>query len=128
MIKNYLLSLYRNITRNKFYTALNIVGLSTGLAAAIFILLYVQDEISYDKYNENHERIYRLESDFTINGKHDRFAIVPTPMGPAVQIEFPEIESFCRLFGTGNTLFRVGDIEYYDAVEDETKNMKLQSE
>jgi len=114
MITNYLLSLYRNITRNKFYTALNIVGLSIGISAAIFILLYVQDELSYDKYNENHERIYRIEADFTISGKHDHFAIVPTPMGPALQIEYPEVESFCRLFGTGNTLFRAGEVEYYE--------------
>lgn len=114
MIKNYLLSLYRNMTRNKFYTILNILGLSIGIAAAIFILLYVQDELSYDKYNTKHERIYRLESDFTISGKHDQFAIVPTPMGPALQIEYPEVESFCRIYGAGNTLFRAGEVEFYE--------------
>ncbi len=114
MIRNYLLSLYRNIARNKFYSFLNILGLSIGIAAAIFILLYVQDELSYDKYNEKHERIYRIESDFTITGKHDQFAIVPTPMGPALKIEYPEVESFCRMFNAGNTLFRAGDKEYYE--------------
>ncbi|MCD4696525.1 MAG: ABC transporter permease [Bacteroidales bacterium] len=114
MIKNYLLSLYRNITRNKFYSVLNIVGLSVGIAAAIFILLYVQDELSYDKYHEKHERIYRVESHFEISGKDDKFAIVPTPMGPALKIEYPEVEEFCRLYGTGNTLFRVGEKEYYE--------------
>jgi putative ABC transport system permease protein len=114
MIVNYLISLYRNITRNKFHTTLNIIGLSTGIAAAIFILLYIQDELSYDKYHEKHDRIYRLESDFTISGKHDHFAIVPTPMGPALQIEYPEIESFCRFRGVENTLFRAGEVEYYE--------------
>lgn len=114
MIRNYLLSLYRNIVRNKFYSVLNIMGLSIGIAAAIFILLYVQDELSYDKYNVKHNRIYRIESDFTINGKHDHFAIVPTPMGPALKIEYPEVESFCRMFNAGNTLFRAGDKEYYE--------------
>ncbi len=114
MIKNYLLSLYRNISRNKFYSVLNIVGLSIGISAAIFILLYVQDELSYDKYNEKYERIHRVESDFTISGKHDLFAIVPTPMGPALQIEYPEIEAFCRLYGAGNTLFRAGEVEFYE--------------
>lgn len=114
MIKNYLLSLYRNIARNKFYSSLNIIGLSLGISAAIFIMLFVQDELSYDKYNEKHNRIYRVESDFTISGKHDHFAIVPTPMGPALQIEYPEVESFCRLFGAGNTLIRAGEVEYYE--------------
>jgi putative ABC transport system permease protein len=114
MLKNYLLSLYRNITRNRFYSILNITGLSVGIASAIFILLYVQDELSYDKYNLLHERIYRIESDFTISNKHDRFAVVPVPMGPALKIEFPEIEEFVRIFGTGNALFRAGDREYYE--------------
>ncbi len=115
MIKNYLLSLYRNITRNKFYSALNIAGLSIGLAAAILILLYVQDELSYDKYHSNHEQIYRVESHFTINNKDDFFAIVPIPMGPALKLEFPEVKEFVRFMDAGsNTLFRYKDKEYYE--------------
>jgi len=114
MLKNYLISLYRSIVRNRFYSFLNIAGLSVGIAAAIFILLYVQDELSYDKYNEKRDRIFRIESDFTIGNKHDKFAIVPVPMGPALKIEFPEVESFVRLFGAGNTLFRAGEKEYYE--------------
>ncbi|MBC8489256.1 MAG: ABC transporter permease [Bacteroidetes bacterium] len=114
MFKNYLLSLYRNITRNRFYTTLNIIGLSVGIAAVIFISLYVQDELSYDKYNTKHERIYRIESDFTISNKHDMFAIVPIPMGPALKIEFPEVEEFVRLTNIGNTLFRYNEKEYYE--------------
>ena len=114
MIKNYLLSLYRNITRNRFYSALNIIGLSIGIAAAIFILLYVQDELAYDKYHEKHERIYRVESHFNISNKDDYFAIVPIPMGPALKLEFPEVEEFVRLYGAGNTLFRAKEKEYYE--------------
>jgi len=114
MIRNYLLSLYRNIVRNKFYSTLNILGLSIGIAAAIFILLYVQDEVSYDKYNTKHERIYRIESDFSISGKHDQFAIVPIPMGPALKIEYPEVEEVCRMTDAGNTLFKANDKEYYE--------------
>ncbi|MBM3435173.1 MAG: FtsX-like permease family protein [Bacteroidetes bacterium] len=114
MLKNYLLSLYRNLTRNRFYSILNITGLSIGIAAAIFILMYVQDELSYDKHNLNHDRVYRIESDFNISNKHDKFAIVPVPMGPALKIEFPEVETFVRLFGAGNSLFRAGEKEYYE--------------
>jgi putative ABC transport system permease protein len=114
MFKNYLLSLYRNIIRDRFYSILNITGLSVGIAAAVFILMYVQDELSYDKYNLNHNRIYRLESDFTIGNKHDRFAIVPVPMGPALKIEFPEVEEFVRIYSAGNSLFKTEDKEYYE--------------
>ncbi len=114
MFKNFLLSAFRNLLRNKFYTFLNILGLSIGLAAFIFILLYVRDEITYDRHNEKHERIYRIESDFNISNRHDLFAIVPVPMGPAFKLEFPEVEAFVRINEVGNALFRYGDKEYYE--------------
>ncbi len=114
MFKNFIVSAFRNLLRNKFYTFLNILGLSIGLAAFIFILLYVRDEITYDRYNEKHERIYRIESDFTISNRHDLFAIVPVPMGPAFKLEFPEVEAFVRLNDVGNALFRYGEKEYYE--------------
>jgi putative ABC transport system permease protein len=114
MFKNFLISAFRNLLRNKFYTFLNILGLSIGLAAFIFILLYVRDEVTYDKYNKKHERIIRVESDFNISNRHDLFAIVPVPMGPAMKLEFPEIEAFVRLNPVGNTLFRYADKESYE--------------
>ncbi len=114
MFKNFLTSAFRNLLRNKFYAFLNILGLSIGLAAFIFILLYVRDELMYDKYNKKHDRIYRLESDFNISNRHDVFAIVPIPMGPAFKLEFPEVEAFVRLNPVGNTLFTYGDKEYYE--------------
>lgn len=114
MIKNYLKSAFRNIAKNKFYSFLNILGLSVGLITFIFLFLYVYDEMSYDRYHENVSRIHRLESDFTIAGKHETFAIVPIPMGPALQIEFPEVESVVRITDAGNTLFRYGDKESYE--------------
>jgi putative ABC transport system permease protein len=114
MFKNFLVSAFRNLLRNKFYAFLNILGLSIGLAAFIFILLYVRDEITYDKHNKKHERIYRIESDFNISNRHDQFAIVPIPMGPAFKLEFPEVEAFTRLNEVGNALFRYGDKEYYE--------------
>jgi putative ABC transport system permease protein len=114
MFKNFLISAFRNLLRNKFYAFLNILGLSVGLAAFIFILLYVRDEITYDKHNEKHDRIYRIESDFNISNRHDLFAIVPVPMGPAMKLEFSEVEAFVRLNDVGNALFRYGDKEYYE--------------
>ncbi len=114
MLKNYLISAIRSITKNPFYAFLNILGLTIGLAAFIFIYIYVTDEISYDKHNTKHSQIYRLESDFTIGSKHDRFAIVPIPMGPALKLEFPEIENVVRFRGVDNALFIYNDDEYYE--------------
>ncbi|MBN3034905.1 MAG: ABC transporter permease [Bacteroidales bacterium] len=114
MFRNYLRSLYRNIIRNKFYTVLNITGLSVGLASALFILFYVRDELTYDRHHVRHDRIYRIESDYSINNVHDMFAIVPIPMGPALKLEFPEVEEFVRMTDVGNALFRYLDREYYE--------------
>ncbi len=114
MFKNYLISAYRNFIRNKFYTLINILGLTIGLAAFIFILLFIRDELTYDRYNKKYERIHRLESNFNIAGKHEKFAIVPIPMGPAFQLEFPEVKTFTRLTNAGNVLIRYDDHEYYE--------------
>ena len=114
MFKNFLKSLYRNIVRNKFYSILNIIGLSVGIATALVILLYVQDELSYDKYNSKYDRIYRLEGKFVVNNKPDQFAVVPNPMGPAFKLEFPEVEDFVRFDAIGNTLVRNGENAYYE--------------
>ncbi len=93
---------------------LNILGLSVGLIAFIFLFIFIRDELSFDKYHEKADRIHRLESDFTIAGKNERFAIVPVPMAHALKIEFPEIESFVRLFNQGNTQFKYNNLEYYE--------------
>jgi len=114
MIRNFIITALRNISRNKFYALLNILGLSVGIAAFIFILLFIRDEMTYDKYNTKHQRIVRIESDFTISNKHDKFAIVPFPMGPAFKLEFPEVESYVRLTDVGNTLIRYKDTENYE--------------
>ncbi|MBE9492188.1 MAG: ABC transporter permease, partial [Bacteroidetes bacterium] len=114
MFKNYLISAYRNFIRNKFYTLINILGLTIGLAAFIFILLFIRDELTYDRYNKKYERIYRLESSFNIAGKYEKFAIVPIPMGPAFQLEFPEVKTFTRLTNAGNVLIRYDNHEYYE--------------
>jgi putative ABC transport system permease protein len=86
MFVNYLKSAWRNISRNRFYAVINIAGLSIGFLTAILILLFIKDEMNFDKHHSKYERIYRLESNFNINGKHDKFAIVPIPMGPAFKI------------------------------------------
>jgi len=114
MISNYIKSALRNIAKNKFYSILNILGLSVGLTAFMFLFLHIHDERSFDKYHEKASRIYRIESNFTIAGKNEMFAIVPVPMGPALKLEFPEVETFVRIFGAGNTLFRANDKESYE--------------
>ena len=114
MFKNFLITIFRNFNRNKFYTILNVVGLSVGLICAILIVLFIQDELSYDKYNVKHKRIIRLASDFTLNGKRDRVATSPIPFGPTFKQEFPEVEEYVRIQGSGRQQFKYGDKEFYE--------------
>ncbi len=114
MLKNYMRSLYRNFMRNKFYTLFNILGLATGLTAALLILFYLQDELSYDKHYRNHERIYRLESTFILNGNPDKYATFPIPLGPALKEEIPEIIGLARVHLMQEQFFRYGDRKFYE--------------
>jgi len=63
MIKNFIKVAVRNLVKNKFYTSINIIGLAVGLATCLLILLYVLDELSFDKYNKNAERIFRVNNE-----------------------------------------------------------------
>jgi putative ABC transport system permease protein len=114
MFWNFFKTTFRNINRDKFHSLINILGLSIGLAAFIILFLFIRDEMTYDKQNRNFKRIHRIESNFTISGKNDKFAIVPIPMGPAFKLEFPEVETFVRLTDAGNLLVKYEDKEFYE--------------
>jgi putative ABC transport system permease protein len=112
MLRNYLLTAIRNIFRDKFYTFINIFGLATGIGVVIFIMLYVKDELTYDKYNKNYKQIYRLESDFTIAGKEDKFAATQVPIAPTLKDEYPEIEEYVRFAPGGTLYFKYENLEF----------------
>jgi putative ABC transport system permease protein len=116
MLKNYFISAYRNIMKNRFYSVLNIFGPAIGITCAILILLYVKEELSFDKYNKKYENIYRLESDFNISGKTTVAALVPVPMAPTLKDEYPEIKEFARFagFGIQDILFQYKDLKFFE--------------
>lgn len=97
LLRNYFLSLTRNAVRDKFFFILNLLGLAVGITASILIFLYVQDQLTYDKHNENSDRIYRLEGDFYINEKQDLVALVQIPLAPTLKDEYPEVEEYVRI-------------------------------
>lgn len=106
MFKNYILVALRNISRQKMYSALNIAGLAVGLAAFLLIALYVQYELSFDRYHRNADRIYRLVRD----GK----TLTPPPLGQALADNFTEIEAVARIIQDGNTLVSYGDKHFME--------------
>ncbi|MDA3822697.1 MAG: ABC transporter permease, partial [Bacteroidales bacterium] len=108
LVKNYFKALFRYSLKDRLYAVLNIIGLAIGIASAILIFLYIQDEMSFDKHNENHERIYRLEADFFISGKQDLIAITQIPLAPTLKDEYPEIEDMTRILPREGLYFRSG--------------------
>lgn len=95
--------------KNKGFTAINIVGLSVGLATCLLILLYVMDELSYDKYNVKADRIYRVDANILFGGNHFIMAVTPEPMGAAIKKDFPEVEQETRLRDYGGFSVKKGD-------------------
>ena len=102
MIKNYLVTAYRNILRGKGYTLINVVGLAIGVISAILVLLFVTDELSYDKHYKDNDRVYRLISHFTIGNNDDLFAVTSASLAPVLQQEHPEIEDYARFVAVDN--------------------------
>src|SRR5437868_12317646 len=93
MVKNYLKIAFRNIVRHKAFATINIAGLAIGMACSIFILLWVQNELSYDRFNKNANETYRVVA------KAGEFAaaINPAPMLADLQVKMPTIKNTVRL-------------------------------
>ena len=100
MIKNYLKIAWRNVMKNKIFSFINIFGLSIGLTCCMLIALYLNHELTYDKYHKNADLVYQLGTNFIREGKEDRSANTPAPMARAMQMEFPEIQAATRLLKT----------------------------
>ncbi len=97
MLKNYLKIALRNIRRYKGYSFINIAGLAIGMACCILILLWVQDELSYDRFHENADYIYRVIQDINFADHSTTWAITQGPLGPSLKEDFPEIINTTRI-------------------------------
>jgi putative ABC transport system permease protein len=104
MIKNFLKTALRTLMKNKGFTAINILGLALGLAACLLIVFYVVDELSYDRFNKNANRIYRVNEDLKLGDNKVQYAVAMAPLAQTLKRDFPEVENAVRLRPTG---FRV---------------------
>ncbi len=98
MIKNYIKIAFRHFKRQKGYTFINIAGLAVGMACCILIFLWVYDELSFDRYHENDDRIYRITYAEEIGGAYDHYALSPFAAAPTFAAEVPEIMAYTRLW------------------------------
>ena len=114
MFQNYLKIALRNLFRNKLYTGINILGLSIGMVVCLLIFLFVNHEISYDRFHSNSENIYRLNEVQTFgNVSPQKVALSMCLMGETMQADFPEVEKFTRFFGFNKSLYKAGPKEMW---------------
>lgn len=115
MFQNYLSVALRNLRRHPAYSLINIAGLAIGMATCILILLYIQDELGYDRYHPDADRVYRIVDDIESGGQTVQTAGSPTGWGPVLKRDFPEIELLVRMRGTESAwLVDLGNTIYYE--------------
>jgi putative ABC transport system permease protein len=112
MFKNYLKIAWRNIIRHKGYSFINIFGLAIGIACCILIMVWVQNELSFDRFNIKADRIYRLYNELTLNSQTRTAPVTSAPVAPALRQSFPEVESAVRISSFGNTTVKYGEREF----------------
>src|SRR3982751_3159939 len=110
MLKNYFKVAWRNITRHKAYSAINILGLAIGIAACLLILQYVSFELSYENFQVNKDRIYRVQQDRYDNGKlSTQWAAGAFAVGNSFKAAIPEIEDYVKLLQRGQMVTEVNN-------------------
>lgn len=109
MLRNYFKTAFRNLLKNKGYSAINIIGLATGIATCLLIIFYVSNELSYDFYNKKVNDIYRINADLQFGGHHWNSAQTPDPLGSALKSEFPQVKQYVRLRDHGGLLVKKGN-------------------
>ncbi|WP_435353046.1 ABC transporter permease [Emticicia sp. SJ17W-69] len=115
MLRNYIKIAFRNLLKNKAFTAINIFGLAIGIATCLIILLFVQDELSYDRFNEKADRIVRIIFKANINGGKINEANVMPPTAQTLKNDYPEVQDATRLRTFGKPRVILGEKIINDA-------------
>jgi putative ABC transport system permease protein len=108
MLSNYLTIAFRNLRRQKGFTAINILGLAVGLASCLMIILFVSHELSYDRYHAHAERMYRMTLHGRMDEKEIKLAYTSEPAGEALLRDFPGVEAMTRIRNDGGLLVKNG--------------------
>ena len=114
MLKNLIKIAFRNIVREKIYSAINILGLTIGITCSMFLLLYILDELSFDRYHKNSENIYRVVSNIKEPDNAFTWAVAQIPLTDELRDNYPEVKNVVRFFDIGRTLFKNGDKQFYE--------------
>lgn len=112
MLKNYIKIAFRNLQRQKSYTAVNVLGLSIGIVSLFFILIFIESELSYDKHHKDGDRLFRISTEATVNGEFIQMATSPPGLQGRILSDMPEIEMSTRIvgfLGIDKNILRHGD-------------------
>ena len=115
MFRNFFLIALRNISKNFGFTIINVTGLAVGLASSLLLLLWVVDELSYEKFNVNADNIYRVEEDQFYSGRRYHVTVTPYPSGPVWKEKIPEIKEQTRVSRLPRILFRTDDKVFFES-------------
>jgi putative ABC transport system permease protein len=115
MLKNLFKIAIRNILKDKTYSAINVLGLTIGITCSMFLLMYILDELSYDRYHENADNIYRVISNIKEPDNAFTWAVAQIPLGEELRDNYPEVKNAVRFFGTSTTLYKNGDKQFNEA-------------
>lgn len=113
MIVNFFKIAWRNLLRKKSFSFINISGLAIGMSAAILILLWIKNEISYDRFHDNKDRLYQVWNRYTNDGKIGCWNNTPKPMALAISQNYPEIEKTARVNFFPPVKITSGDKQFY---------------
>ena len=119
MLKSYLKTAFRFLLKNKTFSFINIFGLAAGTLCCLYILLYVQDQFSYDKQHKDVNSIYRITTDLELTGDKHHSASSSPPITPAMRKDFPEVENYTRvvktdILGAKEHLLRYKEKSFYE--------------
>jgi len=115
MIRNFIKIGWRNIRKHKGYSMINITGLAIGMACCILISIWVLDELSYDRFHEHSQNLYRVEENQDYSSRNYHVNVTPYPLAPALKEEIPDIQDATRYVYTGGWLLRYEDKAFFES-------------
>ena len=102
MIRNYILTGFRNLVKYRFYSIINVAGLALGIAASLLLVSWIIHELSYDRFHRDADRIYRSSLEYSFGGQTAKTSVSPTKLLPTLQKNFAEVEDGVRLYNPSN--------------------------
>ncbi|HYG19001.1 MAG TPA: ABC transporter permease [Ohtaekwangia sp.] len=114
MLKNLLRISLRNIRKEKSYSIINILGLTIGITCSMFLLMYILDELSFDRYHKNADNIYRIISDIKETDNAFTWSVAQIPLADELRDNYPEVKNAVRFFQTGKVLYKNGEHQFYE--------------